>query len=163
MTCGNRGKCSAVTDLEKAVKTHVEYYRAAEDRVSRKTIITDLRKDSQYQQFVEDLGLPLAHPKTPGNFERLAWDHVRRYLSSREGWWAKSRGRGCEFVHQTWATPEEWRDVCNYRINQRDEDQAKLNLAIELTKTRCHLDNYTFDPQHDEHGRLVRVEVWARA
>ncbi len=139
---------------------HVEYYREAEYRVTRQMVITDLRKDSQYQRFVEDLGLPLAHPKTPDNFARLSWDHVRRYLSSREGWWARSRGRGCEFVHQSWAEPEEWRDACNFRINQRDEDQAKLSLAIDLTKTRCHSVGYVFDPQFDHEGRLVRVEVW---
>jgi hypothetical protein len=150
-----------VSALDRAVRGHVEYYREAEERVSRATILADLRKDSQYVQFVDDLGLSLAHPKTPDNFARLAWDHVRRYLSSREGWWAKTRGRGCEFVHQTWATPEEWRDVCNYRINQRDEDQAKLDLAIELTRTRCHNDGWAFDPQYDHEGHLIRVEVWA--
>jgi hypothetical protein len=152
-----------VTELEKTVKAHVEYYRESEERVSRRSIVADLRKDSQYWAFVDDLGLNHEHTKVHEQFKRLAWDHVRRYLSTREGWWAKSRGRGCEFVHQTWATPEEWRDVCNYRISQRDEDQAKLELAISLTKTRCHLDHYTFDPQYDIDGHLVRVEVWQAA
>lgn len=150
-----------MTELERAVKAHVEYYREAEERVSRRSIVTDLRKDSQYWVFVDELGLNAEHPKVVERFARLSWDYVRRYLSTREGWWAKSRGRGCLFVHQTWATPEEWRDVCNYRISQRDEDQAKLELAVSLTKSRCALENYAFDPQYDHEGRLVRVEVWA--
>lgn len=150
-----------MTELERTVKGHVDYYREAEERVSRRTIVADLRKDSQYWTFVEELGLDAAHPRLDSNFARLSWDYVRRHLSTREGWWAKSRGRGCEFVHQTWAEPEEWRDVCNYRIHQRDEDQSKLNLAIELAQTRCKRDNWTFDPQYDIDGKLLRVEVWA--
>ncbi len=150
-----------MSDLDKAVKWHVAYYFAAEERVSRKSIIADLQKDSRFLDFVGELGLAEDHPKMLSSFKALSWSVVRKYLSTREGWWAKSRGRGCEFVHQLWATPEEWRDVCNFRINQRDEDQSKLNLAIELAETRCKKDNWTFDPQYDDDGHLVRVEVWA--
>lgn len=152
-----------MTELERTIKAHVEYYREAEERVSRKSIIADLRKDSQYWRFVDELALNAEHDKVHKQFARLAWDDVRRYLSAREGWWAKSRGRGCEFVHQTWATPPEWRDVINYRIVQRDEDQAKLDLAIELGETRCILDDWVLDRITDGNGKLLRVEVWSRS
>lgn len=150
-------------ELDKAVRAHVEYYQEAEERVSRRSIVADLRKDSQYWRFVEDLGLNPGHRDVHKQFSRLAWDVVRRYMSTRKGWWAISRGTRCVFVHQTWATPEEWRDVCNFRIHQRDQDQAKLTLAISLTQARCAMDNYAFDPQYDDAGSLVRVEVWSRA
>lgn len=161
-----RGKVrewKVVSELDRTVKAHVEYYRDAPERVSRKSIISDLRKDSQYWRFVEELALNPEHELVHKQFARLAWDVVRRYLSTAEGWWAKSRGRGCEFVHQTWAKPEEWRDVINYRIVQRDEDQGKLNLAIELGETRCILDDYVLDRIYDGDGKLLRVEVWSRS
>lgn len=151
-----------MTDLERVIKAHVDYYRESEERVSRRSIVADLRKDSQYLRFVEELALNPEHELVHRQFARLAWDDVRRYLSTDEGWWAKSRGRGCEFVHQTWATPEEWRDVVNYRIVQRDEDQGKLDLAIELAATRCAVDDYVLDRVYDDAGKLLRVEVWSR-
>lgn len=149
-----------MTELEKTIKGHVQYYFEAEERPTRKSIVSDLRKDSQYEAFLRELAIDPEHPRAYRSFTTLAWPLVRNHLSSQTGWWAKSRGRGTEFVHQTWATPLEWEAVINYRIKQRDEDQEKLDLCVSLGRLRCQSDGWSFDPQYDVNGKLVSVRVW---
>lgn len=155
---------SDLSIIHETVASHVDYYRQAEERpVTRASVLADLRKDSQYTRFVAALGLDLDHPRAEASFRDLAWNIVRAHMNTSTGWWALSRGRGSQFVHQSWATVPEWAKIVNYRIEQRDEDQTKLNLACDLGAMAATLSGeWTWDPQHDEAGRLVCVEVWKR-
>lgn len=142
------------------VQQHVEYYFQSEERTSRGSILADLKKDSQYQEMLEEAGLDPTHQNAASAFRQLYWFVVRKYMSPKTGWWARTGGTRAVFFHESWGTPEECRDAVNFRIRQREQDQASLKRLVEITETKCGQLGWSFDAQFDDVGMLVHVDVW---
>lgn len=145
------------------VQQHVEYYRDSGEYVCKSHIAADLRKDSQFAALLEEAGLSADHPNAVRTFRRVLWQVVRYYMRSTTGWWARSYGRNASFFHESWGTPEDCRDAMNLRIRDRERDETMLQRLCTITEDKCGQLGWVFDPQHDESGLLVSVEVWKAA
>lgn len=143
------------------VKQHIDYYREAGEYPSKSHILSDLRKDSQYSALLREAGIEPGHANAMRTFRRLFWEVVRHYMNPDTGWWARSTGRSASFFHVTWGTPEDCRDATNLRIHQREQDTRRLEQIYHITEEKCGQLGWVFDPQRDEEGHLVAVEVWA--
>lgn len=142
------------------VQQHVDYYQESGEYVSKTHILSDLQKDSQYAKLMQEAGLNPAHPNALRTFRRLFWTVVRYYMKPDTGWWARAGGRHASFFHSSWGTPEDCRDATNLRIRQREQDQTRLDQLVAITEEKCGQLGWVFDPQFDDAGLLVAVEVW---
>lgn len=145
------------------VQQHVEYYKEAEERITKAQILADLRKDSQFAEMLDEAGLQPDHLNTLRAFRQIYWYVARQYMNPKAGWYACSTGASAVFFHEDWGTPEECRDAVNIRIRDREKDQAALNRLVQITETRCGQLGWSFDAQYDEQGVLVHVDVWKYA
>lgn len=149
--------------LDASIEYHVAYYREAQEYVSRRSIEADLRKDPSYPAYLREAGIDPTHPNAARTFKRVVWPIIRRHLNPDAGWWARRYGTDAEFFHETFGTPEDFRDCVNLRIRDREKDVAKLERVYALTEQRCGQLGWSFDPQFDDDGDLVAVEVWKAA
>ncbi len=152
-----------MSTLTDAIIYHVDYYKAAEENPSRRSILDDLRKDATYPAMMADLGIDAAHSRARQTFDAVAWPIVRQHLGTAQGWWAMSRGRGARFFHESYTSPEmpEWcAYAANLRIEQRDQDAASLKRIVRMTKEQCAKHGQSFDPEYDIDGELVAVRTW---
>lgn len=145
------------------VQQHVNYYKEAQERTSKAHILSDLRKDSQFGEMLDEAGLKPEHPNSLRAFRRIYWYVVRKYMCPATGWYARSTGTNSVFFHEDWGTPEECRDALNIRIRDREADQVALERLVEITETRCGQLGWSFDASYDDVGALVRVDVWKYA
>jgi hypothetical protein len=145
------------------VQQHVEYYRDAGEYTSRNHIAGDLRKDSQFEAILDEAGIHANHVNTMRAFRRVLWPVVTHYQNQRTGWHARSYGKNASFFHESWGTPEDFRDALNLRIRDRERDQAVLQRLYAITEEKCGQLGWAFDPQFDDENSLVRVEVWKGA
>ncbi len=143
------------------VQQHVAYYREAGEYVSKTHIAADLKKDSQFAAILAEAGIQTDHGNAFRTFRRLLWPVVRHYMGSNVGWWARTYGRNASFFHEDWGTPEDCRDSLNRRLKDREKDEAALQRLYAVTETKCGQLGWSFDPQYDDRGALVHVDVWA--
>lgn len=144
------------------VKLHVDYYREAGEYVSRRSIETDIRKDSAWPDVLREAAIDETHPNARAAFRRVLWPVIGHYMNPDTGWWAKSYGQGALWYHESFGTPEDGRDASNLRIRDRERDEKRLMQVVHWTETKCGQLQMVFDPQFDDDtGQLVRVEVWA--
>lgn len=142
------------------VEQHVTYCHEAGEHVSKSHIESDLRKDSQFQEILEEAGIQPGHHNALRAFRRILWPVVRLYMNNRTGWWARSYGKHASFFHEDWGSPEDCRDALNLRIRDREKDQAVLERLLSITETKCGQLGWSFDAQRNDDGSLVHVDVW---
>jgi hypothetical protein len=144
----------------KIVKHLLDWAEANDMYVSKADLFKAVMRDSNWASVIAEATDP-AHPNADVTTRMCVYQAMNDLLHAGIGWFSCSVGRGAQWFHESFGTPQDWRENCNLRIRGRDNDEAALQVALATCQAECKKHGMRFDPQYDpQTNELVRVEVW---
>lgn len=146
--------------LYTSVKHYVDRHYEDKRYLAKLEVQQHLEDSILRDDYLREAGLDPAHPNAMPTFRQVLWKVVRHYACPKTGWWSKSRGKASQFFHEDWGTPEDCRDALNFLLRDRERDESSIQRLYAITETKCGQLGWSFDPEHNEAGVLVHVNVW---